>query len=169
MPKIVGKTTHTSAATLELDSGPILYFRAWDEPVGDAFHWHLGDFKWTLLDLTVRRSDGAVIGVTLTLFRGPVLDRAPTAFDRAMRIEGLPTVDSIEPIGAVLRERTELSVHLGSEMLYIVLDDHGQDLSCYVSSYARFFVAEGRLTGLAFGPLTKAQRSRLAEVLESNR
>ena len=167
MPTIVGQTERIETGTLEVGRGPLLDYHASDEDVGDRCHWHLGDSKWTLLDLAVRLSDRAIVAVTLTLFRGPIVDRPPQAFEKAVQTDGLPTLDSVRPIGSILREPSEVSIHLGPDTLYVILDDQVDDVTCMTNPYARFFVANGRLAGIAFAPLTAAQRSDLVRILES--
>lgn len=89
------------------------------------------------------------------------------AFEKAAQTDGLPKLDSVRPIGSILREPCEVSLHLGNESVHVILGDPVDDIACMTNPHTRFFVARGRLAGIAFAPLTATQRLDLIRILES--
>lgn len=168
MPTIVGMIDAVPPMHLVVATGPLLETRPYEQGVGETFLWRLGDFEWTLLELKVRRDDGAVVGVTLPAFRGRVLERTPV--NTAMSsVVGVPAVDTscISVKSSMLDEHRELSMYLDSDTMHLVLEeDFAEAVSMGVDRF-RFFVAGARLAALTFGPLTPEEHTAIVRILES--
>lgn len=168
MLSIVGTTTDTVTGSLAVASGPLFDFYPYERGVPDPLHWRLGDFKFTLLDLTIR-GDGAIVGVTLTIFAGLRLDAAPTSFETAGSTPGVPLVDRAGIKSSRVDERYDLSLYLGLDQAYLVLDQDVEGAVCVTTDRVGFFVANKRLVGIGFNRLLADERRDVLEILEGVR
>ena len=130
-------------------------------------HWRLGDFRSTLLDLTVRRSDYAMVGVTLTLFGGVLLREVPGGFGAARRRVGIPIIETIDSTVSILDENRELSMHIGPDYVHVVLETGISRPECLIADRVGFFVANMELVGLVFGPLVTAEHDAVLQILSN--
>jgi hypothetical protein len=168
MPSIIGTTIDIPAASLAVANGPLFDYYPYDEGVPAALHWRLGDFKRTLLDLTIR-PDGAIVGVTLTIFAGRRLHEAPRAFEAAKRVQGAPIVDRAAFESSRLDERTDLSLHVGLDRAFLLLEHQIEGSICMTIDRVGFYVADRRLVGIGFCQLLANEREEVLQILDDPR
>ena len=169
MPVVIGRTSDVPRATLAVGTGPLLDYYPYDQAVPVLCHWRFGDFKRTLLDLTIRDPDGAVVGVTLTSFDGPRTAEVPTSIVRAQCVEGVPVVDAFSSKLSMRDELCQLSLHVQLHRIYLLIQQTGDDVTCLSTDRLQFFVLGEQLVGLGFGPLKSEERQMLLQMLDSSR
>jgi hypothetical protein len=165
MLSIAGMAEGIATTRLMVATGPLFDYYPYEQGVFDAFHWRLGDFKHTLLDLTIRRSDQAIVGVTLTIFAGRVLEQVPLALQMAACVGGTPVVTELDMLSSRLDEHCELSMHLGSDRVFLLLPGELDDVMCMGTDRVAFFVASRHLVGIAFNRLLATERAGLVQMV----
>jgi hypothetical protein len=171
MPLIIGTTEETSTPSLAVATGTLFEYYPYHQGVADPVLWRFGDFKYTLLELTIRRDDRAIVGVALPIFRGRRLEAPPAAFERRDCRSGVPVVDALHPGVTRLDERRDLAMYVGRDRAVLILDDPfpPESVECISANRVAFYVSERRLVGIAFQHLQPTECDALLRILDEPR
>lgn len=165
MLKVTGTTTTATGAKMTVGRGPLLEYYPYDQRIPIRCHWRFGDFRHTLLDLSISDLDGAIVGVTLTSFGGETKTGAPAAIVKADCAVGLPIVSGVAVGATIVDERRDVSMHFQGEHVYILLSTDIVKPGCVGADRLRFFVEGDQLVAVGFGPLAKEEHDELVRLL----
>lgn len=153
------------AGELVIDPYIALSFRSYDSI---PYLWRIGDFKHSLLEISIEQSTGILYDITLTLLSNSRLESLQTGYEVAPWKTGLPIIEtsviSWKGVGiGIWDELGDFSLLLKNDTAYVVFDSSLNPSSSIRAGRIAFFEAQGVLCGISFFHLTPNELALLKD------
>ncbi len=153
-------TIQAQNSHLEVASNLVLFdFWADQEYLPEPLLWHIGNGKTSLVELTIERDSGAVLGARLVAYKGTIRDCNADAYARATRMRGLPVTIVEGWTGGLREEIGNLEIlRAESEIIVTFGRGYGPD-RCFVCERIGFYVSATHLCGIGIFDVTSLELS----------
>lgn len=152
-------------------------FRLTDEVLPSPYLWRTGNFKTTLLEITIDRNSHTIFDVTLICFAGKLQTDLQQGYDSAEFVEGLPVVD-VNGYPQPQREDVfdfrvskcdeveEIKAYREGNNFFLVFGGEKVPNKCIKTNRVGFFACATELCGIAFFELSQSEISTVLSLMQ---
>ena len=149
------------AGQLVVDEYVPFSFQAYTGILPDPYLWRIGNFKTSLMELTIEKQSKLVLGITLTLYNRKLQTEIPPSYLAVEVATGFPVANTEMFSNDRHDETRDFELVQNGNSFIAVLNDGVQPQRCLRADRVGFYERANEICGIGFFDLTASEVKKL--------